>query len=279
VDSARYSVPPPTVIELLREQHRARDWWFVTTPSNRLELRVGSIGPEGLGSIHVRHGAPPIAPIAWPGIARIERRDSHFRSGQIVGLARAQADADPHAEEEAPFRNAYFSPWIGYVPSIHGGVGVGIGAGINRWSLELTTGIDRDRLYTQPPQPREDWHYTYFADLSGVGRIWLPPRVRRVRPYVLGGVGAAIVSHEGYTYPSTQGLTTVETFEKGRRSQGLSLALGGGVEFRMRPDLRICLELTGRVVGPKYDLWWGNGSDEDRFLLLTLRFARPLHGT
>jgi len=82
-----YPVPAPDQLEQLRRQHHRKAWLRVTTDSMRYEVRVRRIDDAGLGGFTTRRSAPaPPDPLPWSAIARIDRRTSGFRSGQITGV-------------------------------------------------------------------------------------------------------------------------------------------------------------------------------------------------
>jgi hypothetical protein len=122
-----FTAPPPRMIELLQREHRARDWWIVTTPEGRVEARVGDVGATGLALTQTRRGAPTNATLAWSRIERIERRHSRHRLGQVLGAVAGatalgylgaaidNADAATASEVEAAW------------------VGVGVGAVAGGW--------------------------------------------------------------------------------------------------------------------------------------------------
>jgi hypothetical protein len=80
-----FEAPPPRMVELLRQKHHASDWLYVTTPSGRYEVRVAGIHEGGLAGLESRKGAPPATNLEWNQVARIEKRNSHFHAGQLVG--------------------------------------------------------------------------------------------------------------------------------------------------------------------------------------------------
>jgi hypothetical protein len=84
---AGFTIPPESVIERLRHDYGKHDWLRVTTGSTRLELRVGRIDGDGLKDLVARRDAPPPpAVVPWSSIARVDRRVSQFRRGQITGF-------------------------------------------------------------------------------------------------------------------------------------------------------------------------------------------------
>lgn len=82
-----FSSPPPTLLEQLQRHHHRHDWLRVGTDSARLEVRVRQIGVEGLSGLSARRSVPLATDlIPWSSIARIDRRVSRFRYGQITGV-------------------------------------------------------------------------------------------------------------------------------------------------------------------------------------------------
>jgi len=81
-----YPAPSADELEQLRHQHHRKDWLRVTTDSMRYEVRVRGIDDAGLSGLTPRPHAPaPPDPLPWSAIARIDRRTSGFRGGQITG--------------------------------------------------------------------------------------------------------------------------------------------------------------------------------------------------
>jgi len=75
------------MIDLLRQQHSAKDWLRVTSGTSRLELRVDKIESDGLHGFRARKHTPLPSMLPWSSIQRIDRRVSRFRTGQVLGLA------------------------------------------------------------------------------------------------------------------------------------------------------------------------------------------------
>lgn len=78
--------PPSRLIEFLDRQTHPHDWLYVSTSSSRHEVRVARIGPGGLSGVSARGGGAVPSEIAWRDIVRLERRESHFRAGQVIGV-------------------------------------------------------------------------------------------------------------------------------------------------------------------------------------------------
>jgi len=130
-----FTVPTPRVIEMLRKQHDARDWLFVTTPAGRYEVRVGEIEDGGLSGISARRGTPPTNTWAWSDVARIEQRRSHFALGQFIGLTlgaiaggfagAAVGDNNPNLAALSNEQAAIFGAVAGGVAGAWGGGAIG----------------------------------------------------------------------------------------------------------------------------------------------------------
>src|SRR6185295_12286402 len=85
--SEGFAAPTPHMIDLLRQQHSAKDWLRVTSGTSRLELRVDKIESDGLHGFRARKHTPLPSMLPWSSIQRIDRRVSRFRTGQVLGLA------------------------------------------------------------------------------------------------------------------------------------------------------------------------------------------------
>ena len=82
-----HPTPPPDVVAGLRQHHNRKQWFRVTTDDARYEVRVRRIDDAGLSGLTPRPKAPaPPDPLPWSAIARIDRRTSGFRGGQITGV-------------------------------------------------------------------------------------------------------------------------------------------------------------------------------------------------
>ena len=82
-----YTAPAPDQLEQLRHHHHRKDWLRVTTDAGRYEVRVSRIDEAGISGLTPRPHAPaPPDPLPWSDIARIDRRTSGFRGGQITGV-------------------------------------------------------------------------------------------------------------------------------------------------------------------------------------------------
>lgn len=85
-----FTAPPPRQVAVLRREHSPRQWLFVTTESGRHEVRAVTLDSRGLSGLSARDAAP--APSwRWNEIARVDRRESRFRLGQIAGMAAGAA--------------------------------------------------------------------------------------------------------------------------------------------------------------------------------------------
>lgn len=85
IEGPRYGQPPARTIERLSQEHRRGDDLIVSTRERQLRLRVDQISPLGLEGIHARGGLPPFPVLEWKDVAKIERRRSGFRIGQVIG--------------------------------------------------------------------------------------------------------------------------------------------------------------------------------------------------
>ena len=77
--------PSPRLIEFLDRRIHPHDWLHVSTTSSRHEVQVAKIGPGGLSGVRARDGGAVPAEIAWRDVVRLERRESRFRAGQVLG--------------------------------------------------------------------------------------------------------------------------------------------------------------------------------------------------
>jgi len=78
--------PTPQMIDLMRQQHSAKDWLRIRSGASRLELRVDRIDSEGLHGLRARKRTPQPSMLPWSSIQRIDRRESRLRTGQVLGL-------------------------------------------------------------------------------------------------------------------------------------------------------------------------------------------------
>lgn len=79
--------PSPRMLSLLQRRHSPDQWLIVHTPEARLRLKADRIGPEGLVGLHGYHAPAPAPALAWPQVTMIEKRESRFRAGQVIGAA------------------------------------------------------------------------------------------------------------------------------------------------------------------------------------------------
>lgn len=85
--AAPYAPPDPDVLSSLERLHNRRHWWRVTVDSGRYEVRVRTLDAAGLAGLQPRRRSAPVPErIAWTEIARIDARESHFRSKQVQGV-------------------------------------------------------------------------------------------------------------------------------------------------------------------------------------------------
>jgi hypothetical protein len=81
-----FEAPPQRKIHQL-DHERAGQAWYVSTSGERYLVRVGRVGPEGLGDLSAAGRAAVPSAIGWNEIARIERRAPPRIPGSIVGAA------------------------------------------------------------------------------------------------------------------------------------------------------------------------------------------------
>jgi len=79
-----YAPPAATTLEHLNRTHRSGHWLIVSTPDSLIRLRADRFTPRGLEGIHTRDGLPPFPVLEWKNVAKIERRASGFRAGQVL---------------------------------------------------------------------------------------------------------------------------------------------------------------------------------------------------
>lgn len=83
-----FTTPTPGLVENLSRQLHRSDWARITTDSTVFVAHVRDLGAQGLGGLSpVRPPATVPAFIPWSSVAQLDRRRSHHRSGQVVGLA------------------------------------------------------------------------------------------------------------------------------------------------------------------------------------------------
>ena len=85
--AAPYAPPAPDELSSLERRHNRHHWWRVTVDSGRYEVRVRTLDAVGLAGLQPRRRSAPVPErIAWSEIARIDARQSHFRSKQVQGV-------------------------------------------------------------------------------------------------------------------------------------------------------------------------------------------------
>lgn len=84
--AAPYAAPSSSFLQGIQSNHGKRDWWYVTTDSARLLVRIRTIDGHGLYGLSPkrRSDAVPQA-LEWSDISRIDERHSKFVSRSIAG--------------------------------------------------------------------------------------------------------------------------------------------------------------------------------------------------
>jgi hypothetical protein len=83
-----YAAPSSSFLQGIQSRHGKKDWWYVTTDSARLLVRIRYIDRQGLSGLSPKRRSDTVPQaLEWSSISRIDERHSKFLSRSIAGTA------------------------------------------------------------------------------------------------------------------------------------------------------------------------------------------------
>jgi hypothetical protein len=84
--AAPYAAPSSSFLQGIQSRHGKNDWWYVTTDSARLLVRIRYIDRQGLSGLSPKRRSDAVPPaLEWSASSRIDERHSKFLSRSIAG--------------------------------------------------------------------------------------------------------------------------------------------------------------------------------------------------